>query len=167
MKHILLGLVATLFLVGCSADKPTEAPAEPALVVGKSIADLKINDQLEKEHTLQANTTKVIFAFSDDMGHVSNDYFATKEASYLADNNTQFVADISAAPSLIQSMFIKPGLEKMKHTVLVLSDKAHAAPYKSGVDINKLLIAHVANGTITKITTLTTQAELIAVIEAK
>lgn len=166
MKKILLGLVATLFLIGCSSDKKVDINVEPSLVVGKSL-NLSLNDQFEKAHTLKANTTKVIFVFSDDMGHVANDYFATKEASYLADNNTQFVADISGAPSLIKSMFILPGLKDFKHTVLVLKEKENSAPFRAKIDTEKIVVAYVANGAITSIKTISTQDELVATIEAK
>ena len=50
--------------------------------------------------------------------------------SYLADNKVQFVADISAAPSLIKSMFILPGLKEFKHTVLIIDDEHVSASYK-------------------------------------
>lgn len=167
MKKIVLGLITALFFIGCSSDKEVAVNVEPTLVVGKSLKDLKLNDQFEKSHALDANTKKVIFVFSDDMGHLANDYFATKEASYLADNNTQFVADISGAPSLIRSMFIMPGLKDFKHTVLVLTEKEVSAPYRSGLDTEKVIVAHIDNGSISKIDTLSTQAELIATIEAK
>ena len=166
MKNIVLGLVTALFLIGCSADKEVAVNVEPSLVVGKSL-DLGLNDQFEKAHTLDANTNKVIFVFSDDMGHVANDYFATKEATYLSDNNTQFVADISGAPSLIRSMFIMPGLKEFKHTVLLLTEKEASAPFRSGIDAEKVVVAYVDNGSITQIKTLSTQDELIATIEAK
>lgn len=166
MKNIILGLVTALFLIGCSGDKQVAVNVEPALVTGKAL-DLKLNDQFEKAHTLNASTKKVIFVFSDDMGHLTNDYFATKEVSYLSDNNTQYVADISGAPSLIRSMFIMPGLKDYKHTVLLLSEKEASAPYRSGVDSEKIVVAYVENGSITQIKSISTKDELIAVIEAK
>ncbi len=167
MKKIVLGLIATLLFVGCSAEKKVDENVEPALVVGKSLADFKLDDQLETPHTLSTSTTKLIFVFSDDMGHLANDYFVTKEPSYLSDNNTQFVADISGAPSLIQSMFIKPGLKDFKHTVLVLSEKEVSAPFRAKMDTEKVVVVYLENKTITQIKTISTQDELIATIEAK
>lgn len=166
MTKILLGLLTTFLLVGCSS-KAVEENVEPKLVVSKSIADLKLNDQFEKSHILDAATTKVVFAFSKDGAHICNDYFDTKEPTYLASNNTQFVADVSAAPSLIRSMFIMPGLKDFKHTVLLLDDKALAAPYRKDMNVEKIVIVSVDNGTITAIKTVTTEAELISEIESK
>ena len=167
MKSIVLGLITALFLVGCSADKQANVNVEPLLVVGKSLSDLKLNDQFEKSHTLNEKTNKVIFVFSDDMGHLTNDYFITKEPSYLSDNNTQYVADISGAPSLIRSMFIMPGLKDYKHTVLLLTEKEVSAPFREKMDTEKVVVAYVANGSITQIKNITTKEELIATIEAK
>lgn len=169
MKKILVGLITTLLFIGCSSDKEAEVAVEvtPTLIVGKSLAELKLADQFEEEHTVHAGTKQIIFVFSDDMGHLANDYLATKEASYLADNNTQFVADISGAPSLIRSMFIMPGLKDFKHTVLLLTEKEASAPFRSGIDTEKVVVVSTDNGVISKIDTLATLEELIAVIEAK
>lgn len=166
MKNIILGLITALFLIGCSSDKAVEVNAEPSLVVGKTL-NIDLNDQNEKAHTLHGNTTKVIFVFSDDMGHTANDYLATKEATYLSQNNAQFVADISGAPSLIRSMFIMPGLKDFKHTVMLLTDKKVSAPFRAGIDTEKMVVVYVDNGSITEIKSISTQEELIATIEAK
>ena len=167
MKKIILGLIATLVFIGCSSDKKVDENVEPALVVGKSLADFKINDQFEKPHTLNANTKQIIFVFSDDMGHLCNDYFATKEASYLADNNTQFVADISGAPSIIRSMFIMPGLKDFKHPVLVLSEKEASAPFRATMDTEKIIVVSIEDMKISSVKTIFTKEELIATIEAE
>lgn len=167
MKKIILGLIATLFLIGCSSDKAVEVNVEPKLVVGESLTKLELFDQFEKPHTLSADTKKLIFVFSDDMGHVANDYFGTKEASYLTDNNTQFVADISGAPSLIKSMFIMPGLKEFKHTILVLSEKEDSAPFRATMDTEKIVVVYVEDMKITSIKTVATKEELIATVEAK
>ena len=46
------------------------------------------------------------------MGHLCNDFFVTQDASYLANNKSIFVADVSSAPSIIRSMFIMPGFKR-------------------------------------------------------
>jgi len=167
MKKIILGLIMALVLIGCSSKGDESKDITPKLVVGNSLSSLKLNDQFEKAHTLNANTTKLIFAFSKDVAHTCNDFFETQEASYLSDNNTQFIADVSAAPSLIRSMFIMPGLKDFKHTVLILNEKSIAAPYRSGVDVEKIVIAYLKNGKIVKIETLNSAKELQETMETK
>ncbi len=167
MKKILFGLVAALLLVGCSPKENTDTKVEAKIVMGKSLADLKLNDQFEKEQTLNKNTKKIIFAFSKDMAHLCNDYFATQTPSYLDENYTQFVADVSTAPSIIRSMFIMPGLKDFKHTVLILEDENTALSFRAGVDIEKIIVAYLEDGKITQIKTISTVEELKNMIEAK
>ena len=127
----------------------------------------RFNDQFEKAQVLDASTKKVIFAFSKDIAHICNDYFVTQTPSYLSENNTQFVADVSAAPSLIRSMFILPGLKDFKHTVLLLDDKKVAARYRADMNVEKIVVAYIDNKSITEIVTISSEDELKKVIETK
>lgn len=164
MTKILLGLLATFLLIGCSSDA-VEQNVEPKLVVGQSIADLKLNDQFEKPHTLNSNTYKLIFAFSKDSAHICNDFFNTKAPTYIEDHNAQFVADVSAAPSLIRKVFIMPGLKDFKHTVLLLDDKTVAAAFRKDMDVEKIVVVYILNKEINKIKTITTAEELRKILE--
>ena len=164
MTKILLGLLATFLFVGCSSSA-VEENITPKLVVGKSVADLKLNDQFEKAHSLNPNTYKLIFAFSKDNAHTCNDFFNTKSPTYIEDHNAQFIADVSAAPSLIRSIFIMPGLKDFKHTVLLLEDKATAAPFRKDMDVEKIVVVYILNKEITEIKTITTSEELRKTLE--
>ncbi len=166
MRKIILALLAALFFIGCSS-KATNENVVPALVVGKSLSEVTLNDQFDKSHTIQADTTKVIFAFSKDAAHTCNDYFDTKAPSYLADNHTQFIADVSAAPSLIRSMFIMPGLKDFKHTVLILDDESIAAKFRKEMNTEKIVVVRLNNHKVDSIKTISTQSELITEIESK
>ena len=165
MKSILTGLILSLLLLGCGAKTTENENVEPQLVVGKTIGDLKLNDQFEKPHSLSPDTYKIVFAFAKDSAHACNDFFKTQSPTYLQDNHTEFIADVSAAPSIIRSLFITPGLKDFKHTVLLLEDKAVAAPYKKGLDIEKIAVVYVINKKITEIKSVTTSDELKKIIE--
>lgn len=164
MTKILLGLLATFLFIGCSSQAIDEN-VEPKLVVGKSIADLKLNNQFEKPHSLNADTYKLVFAFSKDAAHICNDFFDTKAPTYLEDHHVQFIADISAAPSLIRSMFIMPGLKDFKHTVLLLEDEALAAPFRKDMDVEKIVVVYILNKEIADIKTISTTEELRKTLE--
>lgn len=166
MKKIIIGLVLTLLFLGCSSKDAEEQVVKPKLVVGKSLSDMALKDQFEKAQVLDASTKKLIFAFSKDTAHICNDYFVTQSPTYLSENNTQFVADVSAAPSLIRSMFILPGLKDFKHTVLLLDDKKVAAPYKANMNLEKIVVVYIDDKLITKIITISSEDELKKVIEA-
>ena len=164
MKSIILGLLASLVLIGCSSDTQAQN-VEAKLVVQKELASITLNDQFEKQHTMASDTKTVIFAFSKDMGHMCNDFFATKDASYLQNNKAIFIADVSSAPSLIRSMFILPGLKDFKHTVLVLDDKSIAAPFRASQDTEKTVVVSLEGNTIISIDSATTPNQLSALIE--
>jgi len=157
MKKILLALLVTLSFIGCSDE---EILVEPHAVVGKSLESLKLKDQFDQAKTINVDTTKVLFAFSKDMGHLSNDYFNTKEPTFLADHHTIFIADVSGAPSLIRSMFIMPGLKDFKHTVLVIDDEAIASSYKNKGKEEQLMVVVVDNYVIKSINYISSEAEL-------
>lgn len=164
MKKILLAALSALFFLGCSSNATGEN-VKPALVVNQTLETLELKDQFEASHTPSADTQKIVFAFSKDVGHTCNEFFATKSETYLQDNKALFVADVSSAPSLIRSMFILPGLKDFKHTVLVLEDKESAASYKSGMESEKIVVVYLQDKVITEIKTMTTTEELVAAIE--
>lgn len=166
MKANILALLAALVFLGCDSREPNPQDLEAKLVVGQSTKTFALNDQHEQPHSIAADTKMVVFAFSKEIGHTCNDFFATKDPAYLSNHKTEFVADVSAAPSVIRSMFIMPGLKEFKHTVLVIDDENVATGYKSGVDISKIVIAHLENNTITSIENVNSAEELAARIEA-
>jgi len=166
MKKIIVGLFVSLLLIGCVSKDAPEQVVEPKLVVGKSLSDIVLNDQFDKVHKIEASTKKVIFAFSKDMAHTCNEYFVTQSPTYLSENHTQFVADVSAAPSLIRSMFILPGLKDFKHTVLLLDDKEKAVPYRADMNTEKIVVVYIEDESIIKVETIASKDELKKVIEA-
>jgi len=164
-KTLVVGLFISLLFLGCSSSENNTQNVEPKLVVNNSLANLSLNDQNKKSHSVTADTKILIFAFSKDMGHACNDFFETKDASYLDKNNALFIADVSSAPSVIRSMFILPGLKDFKHTVLVIDDETIAANYKAGIDSEKIVIVNLDNNIITSIETVTTAHEMAKKIE--
>ena len=165
MKHLLLAFTVALLMIGCSSKNEESLTVAPKIVVGKNILDTTLQDQFEKEHTIQESTTKLILALDKESAHICNDFFVTQAADYLRKNNTQFIADVSAAPSLIRSMFILPGLKEFKHKVLLLDTKEKAAPFRSGLDTQKITVVGLRKGVIEKITTISTVEELQKAIE--
>lgn len=159
MTKIITGLLAALLFLGCSSQE-AQTPVEPKLVLKQSLEDLKLNNQFEIMGSILPETQKVIFAFSKDVGHNCNDFFASKEATYLKSNNAQFIADVSGAPSLIRSMFIMPGLKDFKHNILVIDDKSISRAYKTEQNSEKIVVVSVNNKVITNIEYLNNTQEL-------
>ena len=165
MKSIITGLILSIMFLGCSSKAIEDKNIVPNLVVGKTLSSITLNDQFEKSHTVSPDTYKIVFAFAKDSAHICNDFFKTQAPTYLSDHHTVFIADVSAAPSLIRSMFIMPGLKDLKHTVLLLEDKNIAAPYKKGLDINKIVVVYILNKEIKDIKFISTSQELQKLVE--
>jgi hypothetical protein len=157
MKKIAFILLFALAFIGCSEEK---VAAEPQAIVGKSMESLKLKDQFGQAKGVHADTKKVLFAFSKDMGHMSNDFFNTKEPTFLADHKSVFIADVSGAPSLIRSMFIMPGLKDFKHTVLVIEDESIAQQYKNSGKEELIMVLDLDNYIIKNISYISTKEEL-------
>ncbi|MCJ7764594.1 MAG: hypothetical protein MUP09_01465 [Thiovulaceae bacterium] len=158
MKNVLLALIVAVFFLGCSKGEPIAV--ESKIVVGNSLETLELNDQFGKPRSLSADTKKVIFAFSKDMGHMSNAFFDKKEPDFLAEHKAVFIADVSGAPSLIRSMFIMPGLKEFKHPVLVTEDEKVAASYCIQENSDKVMILDLDNFIIKNIRYATSEDEL-------
>ena len=158
MKNIMLALLLSLSFLGCS-DEVT-APIASKVAVGKSLESLHLNDQFDKPHTLSADTKKVVFAFSKDMGHMSNEFFEKQGVGYLRNHKAVYIADVSGAPSLIRSMFIMPGLKDFKHTVMIIDDKSVAAAYRNEAHKEALMILDLKDFVIEKIEYVTTEEGL-------
>lgn len=131
-----------------------------ALKEGESLRSFSLEDQFGKKHSLEQETQKMIFAFSKESGHKCNDFFSSQDSSYLSSRQALFVADISAAPSLVQMLFIKPGLRDFKHRVLVLDDEALAKRYKTDHTEEKIVVAELQHFVITKLLYFDTIEEL-------
>jgi len=165
MKKTLLALLVAFLLIGCGSNATDNKNIEPKLVVGKTLENLTFDDQFGKSHTLSPSTYKLIFAFAKAPAHICNDFFDSKSDDYLAKHNAEFIADVSAAPSLIRSMFVLPGLKDLKHTVLIINDRDRAAPFRKGMDTEKIVIVSIINKKITDIKTISTAEELQKTLE--
>ncbi len=168
MQKIILTVFTALLILSSSlhAEDAEDNEIVPKLVVGKTLADITLNDQFEKPHTFYAETKKVIFAFSKNSAHTCNDYFDKKKPTYLADNHVQYVADISSAPFIIKFLFVMPSIKDLKHAVLLLDNEEVAASFKTGIDSQKIVIVTLNNKKITNIKTITTEDELTKEIQS-
>jgi len=167
MKKIVFALLSVLVFLGCSSKSASDVEIESKLVVNNSLEKLALSDQHAKPTPITKETQKIIFAFSKDVGHDCNDFLATKDANFLAEHNAMFVADVSAAPSMIRSMFIMPGLRDFEHTILVIDEEEISNKYKIADKAEKIVLVSLENFIITKIEYLDTVQEIEANLQQK
>ena len=167
MKKAVFALLSVLVFLGCSSKSASDVEVKSKLVVDHSLENFSLNNQHTKATPITKETQKLIFAFSKDVGHECNDFFATKDPDYLAQHNAMFVADVSAAPSMIRSLFIMPGLRDFKHTILVIDSEEISKEYKITQKAEKIVLVSLENFIIKKIEYLDTVQDLEAHLQNK
>jgi hypothetical protein len=151
-------------LIASSLLQAQENEENSPLSIGSQVK-LSLNDQFEKLHSVQTDTKTLIFAFSKQSAHMCNDYLSTQKPSYLTQKKALFIADVSAAPSIIRYFFIMPGLKDLKHSVLIFKDEDIAVKYKGSFDEDSVIIVSLKEQKITQITTLQTKKEFIEALK--
>ena len=161
MKNIILSLILAFAFIGCNS-KSDEAvqKAEPKLVVGKNLQGMTLKDQHDKTTTVPDDTKIIFFSFSKPTGHACNAFLETKPANYLAEHKAVYVADVSAAPSIIKSMFILPDLKELKFPILLINDDTLSAEYSKGMDKEAIIVVELDNMNIKAIKKAKDEKEL-------
>ena len=144
-------LISTIFL-GLTAF------ANP-LAVGNDLPALKIKDQFEKEHTVDANVKTRIFSASEAGGTTIKDFLLSKDKEFLTTNNAVYVADITGMPSLISKFVALPKMKDYPFAVLLI-DEAN----KSLMPVKEDMISVISldNAKITDVKYVKTAEELAA-----
>jgi len=168
MKNIILALLVAFSFIGCNSKSDEQtANATPKLVVGKSLSEIKLGDQNEKPRTISKETKIIFFSFSKPTGHACNDFLESKPANFLQEHNALYVADVSAAPSLIKKMFILPDLKDLKFPILLINDDKLSAEFSKGMDKEKIVVVTLDNGTIVNIKNVADTKALAAIFNQK
>jgi hypothetical protein len=155
MKNIILSLLVAFSFIGCSSKSDEQtANVEAKLVVGKSLADLKLNDQNEKPETISPETKIVFFSFAKPTGHACNEFLEKRPANFLQEHHAIYIADVSAAPSLIKKMFILPDLKELKFPILLINNDKLSAEYSKGMNKDKIVVVTLDNEKIVNIQNL-------------
>ena len=155
MKNIILALIIAFSFIGCNSKSNEQiANAIPKLVVGKSLSELKLNDQNEKPQTISKETKIVFFSFAKPTGHICNKFLESKPANFLQEHHAIYVADVSPAPSLIKKLFILPDLKKLKFPILLINNDKLSAEYSKGMNKDKIVVVTLNNDTIVSIKNL-------------
>lgn len=126
--------------------------------VGQVVPPLSLKDQFG--HTTQLTTMPktVIMAFEKATATTVNDYLATQNKGYLAQNNAVFIADISQMPSFIATTFALPKLRTYAHPILLIEDEEQslAFPAQEG----KITVLHFDHNRVSGIDFVSNATEL-------
>ncbi|PZP15514.1 MAG: hypothetical protein DI602_01970 [Aliarcobacter butzleri] len=134
------------------------------LTVNSSVPELKIKDQFEKEHTLNANIKTILFASDKTTSDMIRDYLLplSEKENILEKNNAVYIADISGMPSLISKYIALPKMKKYPFSILLLDDTNKDNFTKED---GKIIVYTLDNLKVTNITKISTPQELANIIK--
>ena len=150
IKKILFTVLLSLSAIANSLSVCSEASA------------IKIKDQFEKEHTVDANVKTILFASDKDTSDILKDYLLSKDADILTRNNAVYVADISGMPSLISKFIAMPKMKKYPFSILLLDDTNKENFTK---EEGKIIVYTLENSKVTNISKISKKEELEVIIK--
>ncbi len=169
-KKFILGLAvcASLVFTGCGDKKleskdaveVTTGEVSSGIVIGKELANYKLKDQFDKEHTLTNDVKKILFAFSKPTGHLMKVYLGVRDVDYLSKRNIVFIADISGMPSIIAKMFAIPDLKESKYSVLLIKEKENAKRFRNEDHKNEVMIITLDNKIVKSVKFVSNEEDL-------
>lgn len=94
------------------------------LTTGNDLPTLKIKDQFEKEHNVDATTKTIIYSATKDESSTIRDFINEKgKVEFLTSNNIVYIADITGMPSLVTKFFAMPKMKKYEFPILLIDEK--------------------------------------------
>ena len=128
-----------------------------SLTIGNNLPTLKIKDQFEKEHIVDANIKTILFSASKTEGTTIKEFLLTKDKDYLTTNKTVYVADITGMPGIITSLIAMPKMKAYPFSVLLVDD-ANKGFFPVQEDM--ISVISLDNGKITDVKYVKTAEEL-------
>ncbi len=128
-----------------------------SLTVGNTLPTLKIKDQFEKEHIVDANIKTIIFSATKSEGTTIKEFLLTKDKDYLTTNKAAYVADITGMPSIITSLIAMPKMKGYPFSVLLV-DESNKSLFPVKEDM--ISVISLDNGKITDVKYVKTAEEL-------
>jgi len=105
-------------------------------------------DQFEKKLTVSSQIKEIIISFSKKNG-TEVKAFLESHKGYLKQRHAVYLADVTSAPSIAMSLFMKPALKKYDFSVGLIEDDtiAERLPKKEGqttvIRLEKMLIKSI------------------------
>jgi len=103
----------------------------PMLLAGSLFAGLSVSqpfpsttleDQFEKRHTVNEKDKLVIVSYERDVSDAVNAYLKKQPKGFLADRNAKYIADISAMPTIISTLFALPKMRDYSYPIMLNYD---------------------------------------------
>jgi hypothetical protein len=117
MRTTLLSLLLGSLFIGNSF-------AAETLKVGDMLPTLSLMDQHDKPAKIEPTITRIIFASDNGGASLVTAMLDSKEATWLTQTNSVYLADIHKMPSLISKMFALPQLREKPYNIILGREEA-------------------------------------------
>ena len=125
------------------------------LSVGQPFPKTPFQDQFEKRHTVPDEERIVIVSFEREVSDAVNAFLGKQPKDFLAKHRATYIADISAMPTIISTLFALPKMRDYRYPILLNRDEAFKKKYdnKEG----KLTIYRLEDGKIVSVNFIDTE----------
>lgn len=113
-----------------------------------NLTNFKVQDQFEKDLVVTKDTKKLIVAFSKEKGEEIKKHLEANP-NYLQEQNAIYLADVSAAPSFVTSLFMIPKFKKYPYSMGLIKDEEFATKFPKQEEM--ITIISIENFVITQI----------------
>lgn len=91
----------------------------PTYAVGDIFKSITLPDQHGEEITVAEDAQLILFAADKEAAELVNEFLADRKETYLDQNRSYFLSDISAMPGMITRMFALPKMRERPYPILL------------------------------------------------
>lgn len=113
------------------------------LKIDDKISSFSLTNQFDKIHRITGEISIIIVTFQKETTNLVNEFLSTKNSDFLDKNNTIFVSNISAIPSIVVKMFTIPKMRDYKYDILLIYNE-NSKKFKEEDD--KITVYFIENG---------------------
>lgn len=120
-----------------------------ALEVGQAFPKLTLEDQFGEAHEIGQTDTLVIASFYRDVSEQIHEFLNEQPKSFLDDNQTKYISDISKMPGIITKMFALPKMREYNYKFMLNREDDFKDSYDT--EEGKLTVYRLNNGVVESI----------------
>jgi len=100
-----------------------------AVPVGQPFPATTLADQFDKPHTVSAEDQIVLISFERGVSDKVNAFLGKQPEGFLSEHRAKYIADISAMPTIISTLFALPKMRDYHYPVMLNRDEGFEKRY--------------------------------------
>ena len=119
------------------------------LKIDQPFPGITLKDQFGDQHSIKKSDKLVLISFEREVSDAVHEFLNQQHKSFLPENNTRYISDISAMPGIITRMFALPKMREYNYTLMLNSKENFKERFN--VQTMKLTVYKLNAGTIESI----------------